>query len=410
MPPDELDKLLAAELDALDQQHLLRRRRVASSLDATHVEIDGRRHVNFASNNYLGLTHHPRVIEAARGAMATHGLGSGAAPLVSGYSAEHAAAEGAIARWKGTEAAVLLPSGFQANHAAVGTLAAVATAAGRSVRFLIDKLAHASLIDAVRSTGAEFRVFPHNGIAKLSRLLREAAPDQLEVVVTESIFSMDGDAADLAALAELKRNHPFILLLDEAHGSGVYGAAGAGYAAELGLPEAVDLSIITLSKALGGVGGAVCGSHRLCDAVVNFGRAYLFSTSLPPAVAAAAVGGLQVLRDEPWRQERVRSLARRVREELTAAGLRIPAGDSPIIPIILGSEEMALAASRNLQERGLLVVAIRPPTVPRGTSRLRVTLSCEHTDAEVSCLIESLRGMVGSVPSPGTPAEGWGGG
>lgn len=399
MPSDDLDKLLTARLAALDQQHLIRRRQMISSPDATHFEIQGRRYINFASNNYLGLTHHPRILDAARAALTIHGFGSGAAPLVSGYSPEHAAAEGAIAQWKGAEAAVLLPSGFQANHAAVGTLAAVTTAAGRSVRFLIDKLAHASLIDAVRAAGAPFRVFPHNGISKLARLLREAAPDQLQVVVTESIFSMDGDAADLAALAQLKRDHPFILLLDEAHGSGVYGAAGAGYAAELGLTKAIDLSIVTLSKALGGVGGAVCGSRHFCDAVVNFARPYLFSTSLPPAVAAAAVAAIQVLRDEPWRQERVRALARRVRDELTAAGLQIPAGDSPIIPIIFGSEESSLAASKTLQEQGLLVVAIRPPTVPRGTSRLRVTLSSEHTDAEVGHLIGRLRGLAGSVPS-----------
>ena len=391
---DDLDHLLAAALSGLEQRHLLRRRRAVRGLDATHVEIDGRRYVNFASNNYLGLTHHPRILQAAKEAIETHGFGSGAAPLVSGYSDLHAAAERAIARWKGTEDAVLLPSGFQANDAAVGALAAIAESAGRGIRFLLDKLAHASLIDAVRATGASFRVFPHNGVAKLRRLLQETEPGSLQVVVTESIFSMDGDAADLASLAELKREHPFILLLDEAHGSGVYGPAGAGYAAEIGLRESVDLSVITLSKALGGVGGAICASRQICNAVVNFGRPYLFSTSLPPAVAAAAVAGIEVLRNEPERQVRVRALAKRVRAQLLDAGLPIPQGDSPIIPVLRNSEESALAAAASLREQGLLVVAIRPPTVPRGSSRLRVTLSSEHTDLEVDQLLNALAGLL----------------
>lgn len=285
---------------------------------------------------------------------------------------------------------MLLSSGFQANEAAIGAIAAVAKSAGKSVRFLLDKLAHASLIDAVRAAGMPFRVFPHNGISKLRRLLQEAEDGQLQVVVTESIFSMDGDAVDLKSLVDLKQEHSFTLLLDEAHAAGVYGPDGAGYAAELGLHHAVDISIVTLSKALGGIGGAICGSKRWCDAVVNFGRAYLFSTSLPPAVTAATSAAIQVLRTEPSRQARVRALSLRVREKLRSAGLRIPEGDSPIIPIILGSEEAALGASAALKERGLLVVAIRPPTVPRGGSRLRVTLSCEHTDGEVDRLVEGL--------------------
>lgn len=390
MSAETFNQILAVQLDGLDQIHQRRARRPVIPVDATHVEIDGRLHVNFAGNNYLGLTHHPAVLQAVVNATASHGFGSGAAPLVAGYTDLHATAEKNIARWKGTEDAVLLSSGFQANEAAIGAMATVATTAGKSVRFLLDKLAHASLIDAVRSTGMPFRVFPHNGISKLRRLLQDADAGQLQVVVTESIFSMDGDAADLKALVDLKQEHPFILLLDEAHGAGVYGPDGAGYAAELGLHHAVDISIVTLSKALGGIGGAICGSKRWCDAVVNFGRAYLFSTSLPPAVTAAASAAIEVLRAEPSRQARVRAVSLRVREKLRTAGLRIPEGDSPIIPIILGSEEAALNASSALQERGLLVVAIRPPTVPRGGSRLRVTLSCEHTDAEIDRLVEGL--------------------
>jgi 8-amino-7-oxononanoate synthase len=385
-----LDDIFGDVLADREAAHLLRRRRSVRVLDAAHLEIDGRRYVNFASNNYLGLTHHPKVVAAAREAIGNGGFGSGAAPLITGYTDRHAAAERAIAEWKGTEDAVLLASGYHANHAAIGALAA-ANQKGSGVRFLVDKLAHASLLDAVQASGAAFRIFPHNGTAKLSRLLADAPADQVQVVVTESIFSMDGDAADLVALAELKRKHRFVLLLDEAHGSGVYGPRGAGYAAELELRDSVDLSIVTLSKALGAIGGAVCGSRLGCEAIVNFGRAYLFSTSLPPSAAAAAIAAIDVMGEEPERQARLRALARRVRAELGAAGLEIPPGDSPIVPIVLGSEAAALGAADRLRDLGMLVVAIRPPTVKRGSSRLRVTLCCEHSDGEVTTLVEAIR-------------------
>jgi 8-amino-7-oxononanoate synthase len=368
-----------------------RRRREVRSVDATHVEIEGRRCVNFSSNNYLGLTHHPRVVAALQSARQA---GSGAAALVSGYSPAHASAERAIAAWKGAEASVLLGSGYVANLAAVQTIAAVA--GERGVRFLLDKLCHASLIDAVRGSGAAFRIFPHNDLKKLNRLLEDVEEDQVQVVVTESIFSMDGDAADLHGLAALKKTHPFLLLLDEAHASGVYGAGGAGYAAHLGVQGIVDISVVTLSKAIGVYGGAICGSREFCDCVINFGRSYIFSTSIPPAIAAAVEVAIDVLRTEPQRQERLTALARDLRSGLRAAGLAIPAGDSPIIPILLGDEATALSMADELLEEGMLVVAIRPPTVPRGGSRLRITLCSEHKPEEIERLTTALAGRAGS--------------
>jgi 8-amino-7-oxononanoate synthase len=382
--PEAIESALARRREANEY----RRRRELCAVDSTHVEIDGKRYVNFASNNYLGLTHHPRVIAAFQSAAGQFGAGSGAAALVSGYSPAHASAERAIAAWKGTQAAVLLGSGYAANGAAVQALAAVA--GERGVRFLLDKLCHASLIDAVRGSGAAFRIFPHNHLAKLRRLLEESDPDQLQVVVTESIFSMDGDAADLAGVARIKQDHRFLLLLDEAHGSGVYGPAGSGYAAEQGLQSIVDLTVVTLSKAIGVSGGAICASQALCDEVVNFGRSYVYSTSVPPAVAAAAEAALGVLRDEPQRQQRLRALSAEVRLCLIQMGFKLPPGDSPIIPVILGGETESLAAAERLRAAGLLVVAIRPPTVPRGSSRLRITLSCEHTPEEVERLLKEL--------------------
>jgi 8-amino-7-oxononanoate synthase len=381
------------ELDRLRGAHLLRGRRPLRTVDATHVEWQGRRLVNFASNNYLGLTHHPRVVEAVQRAAAATGAGGGAAGLITGYTDLHASAEAALAGWKGTESAVLLPSGYQANHAVVQTLAAMSQRLG-GVRFLIDKLVHASLVDAVRGSGLPFRVFPHNGLAKLRRLLQEGGVGGgLQVVITESIFSMDGDAADLAGLAAIKRDRPFLLVLDEAHAAGVYGAGGAGFAAELGLRDAVDVSVATLSKAVGCVGGVVCASRVFCDALVNFGRAYIFSTSVPPFVAAAAEAAVGVMRDEPGRQARVRELARGVRKRLSGGGVAVPPGDSPIIPIILGEEAATLEAADQLIARGLLVLGVRPPTVPRGGSRLRVTLSSAHANSEVEQLVDAVTSL-----------------
>jgi 8-amino-7-oxononanoate synthase len=287
----------------------------------------------------------------------------------------------------------------------VQTLAAIGEGRGRGVRFVLDKLVHASLIDAVRESGAEFRIAPHQGGEKFERLVLDGAAKRTQVVVTESIFSMDGDAADLSGLAALKGKCPFILVLDEAHGSGVYGPAGAGLAAERGLGDAADVTIVTLSKAIGGGGGAVCASAAFCEAVVNFGRAYIYSTQLPASAAAAAETAIAVMAEEPHRQRRVRELATSVRAELAAAGLTLPAGDSPILPIILGNERAAVEAARLLQDQGLWALAIRPPTVPRGTSRLRVTLSSEHSDEEVRQLVAALSEIARRFPrgQPETP-------
>ncbi len=386
--PESFDSLLKDELSRLAEAHQLRARRIVVPIDAVHAEIDGRLCINFCSNNYLGLTHHPRIVAAVGKAGAKFGAGAGAAGLISGFSPQHAAAESAVAAWKGTEAAILLPSGYQANQAAIQSLAALGKNHG--VRFLVDKLAHASLLDAIRASGAPWRVFPHNGLAKLKRLLDEADVQQLQVVVTESIFSMDGDAADLKSLVELKRERPFIFLLDEAHASGVYGPNGAGLAAELGLTSAVDIFVVTFSKAAGSIGGAICASKSFCDAAINLGRAYIFSTSIPPAIAAGIEEGIHVMRDEPRRQERVRSLAREFRARLRDRRMTLPDGDSPIIPIVVGEESTAIALANKLLEKNLLVGAVRPPTVPRGTSRLRVTLSCEHSQEEIDRLVEAI--------------------
>jgi 8-amino-7-oxononanoate synthase len=393
-----LNEMCLAALAGRDERGLLRRRQIVHSLDATHIEFEGKRYVNFASNDYLGLTHHPKMISAVRSAAQQFGVGSGAAALISGYTTEHAVAEREIAQWKHMQSAILLPSGYQANLAAVQTLGAMGEFGIRAeagpakrkkpgVRFLVDQLAHASLIDAVRTSGAAWRIFPHNHLGKLERLLSQGSCEQVQVVVTESIFSMDGDAADFWGLQKLKKQFDFTLLVDEAHGTGVYGIAGNGYADEMGHSDIVDVSVLTLSKALGCVGGAICGSEAFIQAVVNFGRASIFSTSIPATTAAAARAAIGVMREEPKRQKRVRESARKIRAALRVDGLI----DSPIIPVILGEERAALDAAERLKDAGLWVVAVRPPTVRRGSSRLRITVSSEHTDEEIDGLIRAVK-------------------
>jgi 8-amino-7-oxononanoate synthase len=399
-PISESQTALARRLEVQLQQrmelHQFRERRPVRIIDSTHLEIAGRRCVNFASNNYLGLTHHPKLISLLRSS--PDGVGSGAAALVSGYTEAHAAAEAKIAEWKSTESAVLLPSGYQANLAAIQTFAALKgegiESDRKGVRFLLDKLVHASLIDAVRNSGLPFRIFPHNHLAKLERLLSGSDDSQLQIVITESIFSMDGDAADVAGLAELKKRYPFALMVDEAHACGVYGNGGAGLLAESGYAQIADVIVCTFSKAAGLIGGAVCASRRFTDGLVNFGRAYIYSTAVPPWVANAAAAAVDIMRVESQRQQRVRSLAIEVRKRLNSAGFNIPPGDSPIIPVILGDEEATTSSAATLLSAGLFVTAIRPPTVMRGTSRLRCTLSCDHTDAEIENLIELMQSII----------------
>jgi 8-amino-7-oxononanoate synthase len=387
----DLERLAERALEERREAQLYRERRVVEHLDSAHVRIEGRRYVNFSSNDYLGLSQHPLIRDAVAQAVRNHGTGSGASTLITGYSSTLESAEKALATWKGTEAAVLLPSGYQASHAAIQAIAGAAGSVNRKVRFLLDKLVHASLIDAVRGTEKPYRVFGHNDLEKLERLLVDREdPNQLQVVVTESIFSMDGDPADLRGLTALKRRHPFVLVVDEAHGSGVYGANGSGYAAELGLSADVDVFVVTLSKALGSIGGAICASRKFCETVVNFGRAYIYSTAVPPTMAAACEAAIAVMRNEPERQRRVRELAKRVRNELSGAGWSIPAGDSPIIPSVVGAEDLAMRLAEELKESGMIVSPVRPPTVARGSSRLRVTVSAAHSDEEVDQLVRAL--------------------
>lgn len=376
------------ELDALKQQSLLRKLREIHSTMGTAMTYAGRILVNFSSNDYLGLAGEPFLREAAKKAIDDYGIGAGASRLVCGTLAPHVELEEKLALFKGTEAALTFSSGYAT---ALGTLSALV---GKDDVIILDKLAHASLIDGARLSGAVLRVFPHNDVAKLESHLewaRQAHPDARVVVVTESIFSMDGDRAPLAEIVAAKDRHGALLLVDEAHAVGVVGSNGRGLAELLGVAGRVDIQMGTLSKAIGVSGGYICGRRALIDWLINRARSFVYSTAVPPAVAAAALASIEFL-SSPEGEARRRQLWENLK--VLAAGL--PPGLTPeklrsaIVPVMLGEEERALAASKMFFDRGFFVPAIRYPTVARGTARLRLTISAAHQPEEIQAVTEAL--------------------
>jgi len=383
-PGTPLDQLLSGELEALGAAGLRRTLRVAEEVRGVRVTLGGRSLLNFSSNDYLGLAFHPAIAAAMAEAAARWGSGSTASRLICGTTGEHAAFEEELAAAKATEASLLFSTGMAA---AGGTIPALV---GRGDVVILDKLAHACLIDAARASGAKMRVFPHNDLAKLeSHLLwaRRTHPEARILVVTESVFSMDGDLALLREIVELKERHGAWLLLDEAHAVGVLGPGMGGLAGELGLADRIEIQMGTLGKALGVSGGYIAGPRILIDFLVNRARSFVFSTAPSPAVAAACRAALRIITSAEGE-----ALRARLRENLGlfAAERGIEPPRSAILPVILGSEEGAVAASGRLLDEGFLVPAIRYPTVPRKTARLRITLSAAHEPEQIRALAEAL--------------------
>ncbi|MFO0959039.1 MAG: 8-amino-7-oxononanoate synthase [Isosphaeraceae bacterium] len=340
---------------------------------------------NFASNDYLGLAGDPRVIEAAGQAARRYGWGSGASPLVTGWRGPHQRLVEALADFERVEAVALFPTGFAAN---LGTIASLI---GKGDAAYLDRLDHACLVAGARVSGASVRVYPHNDADRLGSILaRERGRYRRALIATDGVFSMDGDVAPLAQFAEIAERHDAMLLVDEAHGTGVYGAGGRGASEEMGVADRIPIRVGTLSKALGSLGGFVAGSRRLIDHVQNHAPSFLYSTALPPAACAAAAEALRIARAEPWRRERCRAWGRLLREGLASIGHRAPPGDGPIVPIVVGDPGAALELSQRLLDRGFLVPAIRPPTVPSGTSRLRIVATAAHDEADIRALIGAL--------------------
>jgi len=375
---------LLSELSSLEEQGLRRSLRVIESSRGTLITVDGRILVNFSSNDYLGLASHPEIIGAMAEGARRWGAGSTASRLICGTSREHAALEEELAAAKGTEAALVFSTGVAA---ATGTIPALVS---RGDVVILDKLAHACLIDGVHASGAKMRVFPHNDLAKLEshlRWARETHPKGRHLIVTESVFSMDGDLAPLREIVELKERHGAILFLDEAHAVGARGCGAQGMAGELGLAERIEIQMGTLGKALGVSGGYIAGSRTLIDFLINRARSFIFSTAPSPAVAAASRASLRIVQSPEGDALRTR-LQENLR--LFAGALKAELPPSAIMPLILGGEERALSEGSRLQEAGFFVPAIRYPTVPRNTARLRITLSAAHTPDQIRDLTRAM--------------------
>jgi 8-amino-7-oxononanoate synthase len=396
-----LEPDLTAALARLDEQGLRRHLSAAEETGPTRLVVDGCGYLNFASNDYLGLAQHSQVREAAKAAIDRCGVGSGASRLVTGSHCLHAELEGKIAAWKGVPRALAFSSGYAA---ALGTIPALA---GPHDLVILDKLAHACLIDGARLSGAQMRVFPHQNLGRLEALLKANARlggGRKVFIVTESVFSMDGDRADLKALVDLKDRYGAYLLVDEAHAVGVFGGAGEGLISLLGLQDRVELQMGTLSKALGVSGGYLAGSAALIDYLVNRARSFIYSTAPPPALAAAALAAIRVVEAPEGAQLRQRLWAN-VAELRSALGSWAPPEPaSAIVPLKLRSEQNALAAAAALRHAGIWIPAIRYPTVARGTARLRVTVSAAHSPDMVAGLGQVLRTI---LPDPGRAASGF---
>ncbi len=348
------------------------------------VRVDGQEYLNFCSNDYLGLASHPRVIESLRAAASVWGVGSGASHLVCGHSGPHRALEEALAEFAGRPRALLFSSGYAAN---TGILQALLRP-GDTV--LQDRLNHASLLDGGLHSGARLRRFAHNDCEDLSRKLEQTEGPAL--VAVDGVFSMDGDSAPLAAIARACQQHQAWLMVDDAHGLGVSGATGAGSVEAAGLGSAeVPVLMATLGKALGTSGAFVAGSELLIEALIQSTRNYIYTTAMPPALAAASLTALGLLREEAWRRDHLAALVGRFRRGAAELGLPVMSSTSAIQPLAVGDAGRAVQLSQQLRERGILISAIRPPTVPAGTSRLRITLSAAHTSDQVERLLATLR-------------------
>jgi len=379
-----LDRHLSGELQRLTEANLRRSLRVIDRAEGVLLTIGGREIVSFSSNDYLGLASHPVLAEAMAEGARRWGTGATASRLICGTTAEHAALEEELAAAKGTEASLIFSTGVAA---ATGTIPALV---GRGDVVILDKLAHACLIDGTHASGAKMRVFPHNDLGKLEshlRWARETHPQGRILIVTESVFSMDGDLAPLREIVELKERHGACLLLDEAHAVGVRGNGIQGVAGELGLIDRIEVQMGTLGKAFGVSGGYIAGSRVLIDFLINRARSFIFSTAPSPAVAAACRVALRVVCSEEGDRRRA---TLRGHIALLSSLLRTAPAESAIIPLILGSEERALAEAARLFEAGFFVPAIRYPTVPKNTARLRISLSAAHSPEQIRDLAGAL--------------------
>lgn len=381
-------ELLRQRLGEIERDGLYRRRRVLDSPQGAIIEMDGRKLVNFCSNDYLGLANHPDVVAAFCRAARDFGVGSGSAHLVCGHGRAHHQLEDELADFAGRDRALLFSTGYMANLGVISALG------GRGDMIFEDRLNHASLLDAARLSGARLKRFRHRNLAELETALEESESEGT-LIASDGVFSMEGDLAPVKELASLARRLGCWLLIDDAHGVGVLGERGAGLLEQQGISQAeVPILMGTLGKALGTFGAFVAGSEELIEFLIQQARTYVFTTALPPAVAAATRVSLTLAVKEGWRRDRLALLVRHFRAGATTLGLQLMESSTPVQPVLIGDNEVAVKTSEKLREAGFLVTAIRPPTVPVGTARLRITLTATHDENQLNRLLDVLGGIM----------------
>ncbi len=384
--PHKIEAAWREELHALEQSNQRRGLRTVNARDAVWIEIAGTTYINLASNDYLGLSTHPKVAAAASGAALRYGAGSGASRLVSGNLELYAQLENRLAKVKGTEAALVFPSGYHANLGLISALA------GPGDTIVMDRLAHASLVDAARLSRARIKVFPHNDAEALDGILART-PSEKKIVLAESVYSMDGNLAPARALAEVCEKHQALLILDDAHGFGVIGTTGRGVQEILPRRYSGLIVMGTLSKAMGALGGYIAGSRVLADYLINRARTFIYTTALPPSILASALASIEVLFDStegPALLERLRANRDVLARGLKHLGYPVKEPGSAIFPVIVGEDDRALRLAQLLMEQGFFAPAIRPPTVPKGESRIRISISARHSPEDMKRFLAAL--------------------
>ncbi|WP_298198174.1 8-amino-7-oxononanoate synthase [Desulfosporosinus sp.] len=376
---------LENELHKLDEQHLFREMKIVHGASTEWVEIKGKKLLNLSSNNYLGIADHPMLKSAAIQAIQELGCSATAARLIVGNYELYDLVEKDLAQFKNTEAALIFNSGYAAN---VGIITALV---GRRDIVISDKINHASIIDGARLSGAEILRYKHKDMTDLERCMQKAEGYRRKLIVTDSVFSMDGDLAPLPEIVELKEKYRAVLMIDEAHGSGVFGENGRGLADFYGVSDRVEILMGTFGKAFGCSGAYVAGRKVLIDYLRNKARSFIFTTGLPPAVVASIQAAIQVVQLENWRQKDVLAIASWVREELAKVGFNLLNSESQIIPILVGDNEVTLEFSRRLFDVNILAVAIRPPTVPLKAARLRLSIMATHSREDVAWAVEQIK-------------------
>jgi len=381
---NSMDATLQAQLNLRREEHLYRTRlNVASGCSST-LSVEGRSLINFCSNDYLGLASHPDISLALKQTADLYGTGSGASHLVSGHSVVHQKLEEQLAQYTGRPRALLFSTGYMANMGAINALV------GRRDLVLQDQLNHASLLDGGRLSQADFKRYKHVDMASLEQRLEQSSAER-KLIVSDGVFSMDGNLAPLSEISTLAKKHNAWLMVDDAHGVGVLGPQGGGLVEQLGMNlKQVPVLVGTLGKSFGTFGAFVAGSEALIETLIQFSRSYIYTTALPPAVAAATLASLKIVRQESWRRDKLVQLVTRFRRGAEQIGLQLGASNTPIQPVLINNDAKVMQVGQSLRDAGFLVGAIRPPTVPVGTGRLRITFSADHSEEQVDQLVAAL--------------------